>query len=364
MKISRLLLALLLGAILPLAGCDREVEASRTPSGTVDFALPAALRSKVRGVADSLRVELRQGSQVRAASGALDSTIHVGGLEAGAWTIQVGLYSLGGVLRYYGESSVRVLPGKSARADVTLRPAKGSVDIVIHLEGLQDGDTTHPGAFLGTWNISNWLVPGPLPVQLSFTFDTSGGLVGWNGTDSFAGSWDVVNGDVYFHKAYAAKESTSWGLAEAIPASNPFTWKVTPEGILTCYSKFDTFAFKLKRAAPSVIPGNPTELLGDWQLLQVDTTNAPKPRGRIVFGDSGEVIGHDGCNSIRGSWSANGSELRVTLSGLSTMVYCNWDVEPNPMGMLVASHRFALEGRFLYFYRDDGFRDGPFVKVK
>jgi len=187
MKLRTGLLLFALGSF-PLVGCN-EPDSSTGPSngptqvGTLDFALPAALRAQVAGTADSLRVEMRHGNAVRSISVALDSTAHAPDLDPGMWTISVGLYQLDGTLKYYGEDSVLVQSGKRALAVVTLRPAKGSVDIVIRLELPQD-----PQPLFGTWYVIGVDSASIYDRSIPLTFGDTGHLSGSDGCNSFSGA--------------------------------------------------------------------------------------------------------------------------------------------------------------------------------
>ncbi len=326
MKHVRIFLSLLVGALLPLAGCQRDTSSTAAndgSAGTVSFTLPAALRSLVQSTADSLRIELRQGDKYRFAAGSLDSTVRVSELEPGSWAIQVGLYSSDGVLRYFGESSVQVRPGELARAEVTLRPAKGSVDIEIHLEGY-DSDTLHPKRLQGTWYLSNWTAPGTVPFHFTLVLDSTGKLTGWNGRNTFTSLWNTSSENTLSFPSdpFGIEMANPWGIGQVIQNNSPYTWVADLSGsVLSMRSSADTFGFKLVRAAHRVA-GQPSMLLGRWNLLHVDTTNAPTVKQTLEFSTLGAATSHDGCNSTRWTWTVDSSKLNLS-AGPTTLVYCS-----------------------------------------
>jgi heat shock protein HslJ len=202
MKMFRPLLLPLL--LLAFAGCDRTVgsgavsESERT--GALDFSLDAALRAQVASTADSLRVEMRQGAVLKTRSVALDGAVRMDGLDAGAWKISVGLYKAGGSLAYFGEDSVKILPGQTAKAVVTLRPAKGSVDIVIRLE-----DTPQtPTALQGQWflrQVGTYKVSGK---SILLRLGDSGNATGSDGCNSIWGSYTASPTTIRFGSSFAS----------------------------------------------------------------------------------------------------------------------------------------------------------------
>lgn len=367
MKFSLPLLALLVGAFLPFAGCqiDSAASANQGAAGTVDFSLPAALRSQVKGVADSLRIELRQGSRYRFASCALDSTVHVSDLESGAWQIEVGLYSADGALHYFGASTVQVTPGKLAHASVTLRPAKGDVDISIHLEDGQYQDTLRPRELWGTWNFNNWTSTAQKPFPFSFTLDSTGWLVGWNGNDSFSGTWGVVDGQLVFPR-YRSQLDTfdSWGAGNLIQSLSPYTWTYYPsEQILSAYSAIDSFGFKMSRVQPS-IPNNPDQLIGNWLLLFVDSASqTPAPRATVAFHDSDIVVGYDGCNDFSGIWTANQNRLSVRVLKATKRNCAGVPGVNGLQTLLKTSTSWVFDGQYLSLRDSAGFFTGNFERI-
>lgn len=365
MRHARIFLSLLVGAILPLMGCQRETSSTAAPdgsSGTVSFTLPAALRSQVQATADSLRIELRQDDKYRFAAGSLDSTVRVSDLETGFWTIQVGLYSSDGVLRYFGESSVQVRPGELARAQVTLRPAKGSVDIEIHLEGY-DTDTLHPRRFQGVWYLSNWTVPGTVPYHFTLILDSTGKLTGWNGRNTFTSLWSISSENTLSFPSdpFGIEMANPWGIGQVIQNNSPYTWIAYPgDSVLSVRSSADALAFKLVRA-PHRVAGQPSMLLGKWNLLYVDTTNAPTVKQTLEFSTLGAATSHDGCNSTRWTWTVDSAKLELVAGG-TTLVYCS-DMSELRAPQLSKTRSWNIEGDRLSLRDAGGFLIATYGRV-
>lgn len=356
MRHARILLSLVVGAFLPLVGCQRDTSSTAahdSSAGTVSFTLPAALRSQVQSTADSLRIELRQGDKFRFAAGSLDSTVRVSELETGSWAIQVGLYSSDGILRYFGESSVQVRSGELARAEVTLRPAKGSVDIEIHLEGY-DTDTLHPKRFQGTWYLSNWTAPGTVPYHFTLVLDSTGKLTGWNGRNVFTSLWNTSSGNTlsFPNDPFGIEMASPWGIGQVIQNNSPYTRiATTSDSVLSMRSIAGTFAFKLVRA-PHRVANQPSMLLGKWNLLYVDTTNAPSVNQTLEFSTLGAATSHDGCNSTRWTWTVDSTKIELSM-GLMTMKYCS-DLPESRVPQLSRAQFWAVDGDRLSLRTADG----------
>lgn len=188
LPIATFLATTILGAFL--SACDSQSTATG-PSGSdtrgsLAFALPAAVRAQVATTADSLKVELHHGALVHTASAALDSSIRVDGIEPGRWSLQVGLYDISGILHWYGEDSVTVAPGEVTRADITLRPATGSVDIVIHLE---DSTAISADSLLGQWYLLGVDSTAIHNRSISLTFGDTSHFYGSDGCNSIIGAY-------------------------------------------------------------------------------------------------------------------------------------------------------------------------------
>lgn len=148
MKLLRTLSVLLPTAcLLPLIGCQdtpRSIVSQETAlAGGVSFQLDTATVRSVRGMADSLRLELRKGTALRSVTVLLDQTIRVTDLEPGEWTLEAALYNAAGTISWYAKGTVVVAPGGTAKAELTLKPAKGAVDVIIRLDssGLSRSDS-------------------------------------------------------------------------------------------------------------------------------------------------------------------------------------------------------------------------------
>lgn len=274
----KLLRPLLLSfALLAFAGCDRTVgSSSETPAtGAVDFSLPAALRTQVAGSADSLRVELRQGTVLKSRSVAFDSGVRVEGLDAGLWTLSVGLYKAGGALTYFGEDSVRILPGQVAKAVVTLLPATGSVDIVIRLEE----KPTDPSPLRGHWfllRVDAFVVSGKsIPLYLG----DSGNVSGSDGCNGISGSYQATAVSIRFGSDFLSTDMYC-GIYETMPSVTRHlvrarSWSISDSDLIL---KDSTGGFLLRYGrTPPVVPPPPS----DW--IRLDSI-AGDTAGHVLVG--------------------------------------------------------------------------------
>ena len=207
MRIKIPLLAVFFATLsLSLASCDTDAlvnsasDGASSPGG-VSFGLDAQVIATVQSTVDSLRLELRQGTVVRSQAVALDSSVRVSDLAAGRWFISVGLYNKQGVLKYYGSDSVTVVAGEVAKADIGLKPAKGSVDISIHLDSTTI-DTLPlivcPVAtnFLGTWLLQEVAGTPVYDRSISLVLTDSGSrLSGTDGCNFIFGFWTAGGRD-------------------------------------------------------------------------------------------------------------------------------------------------------------------------
>jgi heat shock protein HslJ len=200
MRLKSSLLALIPAAFLATAmnACDTDsVTGTETNAPVIQgqggfaFGLDLQTIATVRPYVDSLRIELRKGNQVRTLSAALDSSVRISDLENGTWTIGVGLYANTGILKYYGSDTVIVKAGEVAQADIHLRPASGSVDILIHI------DTTAPCTSVVATPAGHWylqeitgktIYDRKLPLNLD-----SNGLSGTDGCNTIFGSWGATD---------------------------------------------------------------------------------------------------------------------------------------------------------------------------
>lgn len=252
MNLHRHLLAL---ALIAFAGCDRTVPSSAAPdpggSGDLGFSLAPALRAQVGESADSLRVELRKGGQMASRSAVLDSSVRFEGLDAGMWKISIGLYKAGGGLAYYGEDSVRIVPGQLAKADVTLKPAKGSVDIVIRIDTPQE-----PSALWGTWylrQVDTFVVVGK---SIELTLDKSGEASGTDGCNSISGPYKA-DATTFHVGAFLSTKMwcTIYTEMPSVTAAlqRAATWKIS-EDVLVLSDSLGRPLMRYARTAPKPFP--------------------------------------------------------------------------------------------------------------
>lgn len=200
MRLSPKLLALLPAALLGLTttACDRtSANALTSPDrglqGGFAFSLDSLTFATAKPWADSLRVELRQGTQLRAVSASLDGSVRIQGLENGPWIVSAGLYSKDGALKYFGSDTVLVSAGQVAQSDLVLRPAKGSVNVTIRIDTTGTGDVV-AGSPFGTWILQ---VAGKDTVyanRYDLSLDSTGTFSGTDGCNTVFGSWGGQDG--------------------------------------------------------------------------------------------------------------------------------------------------------------------------
>lgn len=281
-------------ALLVFAGCDRTVGSGTVSepegTGTLDFTLPAALRAQVAISADSLRVEMRQGTLLKSRSVALDSSVRMEGLDAGAWKISVGLYKAGGALSYFGEDSVRILPGQIAKAVVTLRPAKGSVDIVIRLE---DGPP-NPIVLQGEWflrQVDTYMVSGKsIPLRL----DDSGKATGTDGCNSIQGRFTATATTIRFGSSFLSTKMYC-DIYQTMPSVTGALVKArfwnTSDSELVLFDSLETVILRYGRTPPPVVPPSTSPVVID--TIRADTTGLALVAIRLdtaVATDSGVLL--------------------------------------------------------------------------
>jgi heat shock protein HslJ len=197
MRLKTFLLALfpltLVGA--GLTACDSRstslpTSLQESAPGGFAFALDSATLTTAKNLADSLRVELRQGTRLRSVSTALDSAVRVNDLESGSWAITVGLYAKDGSLKYVGSDTVTVSAGKIAAANVVLRPAKGSVDIVIRIDSTPVEPVPSQGP-LGSWILQTVGKDTVYATQYELFLDSTGHVSGTDGCNRVGGTWSL-----------------------------------------------------------------------------------------------------------------------------------------------------------------------------
>jgi len=284
MRIKIPLLAVLFATLsLSLASCDTDAlvnsasDGASSPGG-VSFGLDAQTIAAVQSSVDSLRLELRQGTVVRTQAVALDSSVRVSDLAAGRWFISVGLYNKQGVLKYYGSDSVTVVAGEVAKADIGLKPAKGSVDISIHLDSATI-DTTLVGpvvtnAFLGHWllqevagtpvydrNIPLVLTDSNLRVNGHNVI--TGSLSGTDGCTSIGGFWsasDQISLRFQYSNSFVGCRDTSNVAQLPMALENTRRWKLVGgqlwllDSLGGVLAKYGTYVLHPTGALPDTYP--------------------------------------------------------------------------------------------------------------
>lgn len=339
MNLRRLLPAL---ALLAFVGCDRSAPSSATAtdpggSGDLGFSLAPALREQVSEFADSLRVELRKGGQLASRSAVLDSSVRFEGLDAGMWKISVGLYKAGGALAYYGEDSVRIVPGQLAKAVVTLTPAKGSVDIVIRIDNPQE-----PSALWGTWYLSQIDTFVVVDKSIELTLDKSGEASGDDGCNHMRGSYKA---DANSLQVGAFVSTKMWcDIYTQMPSvtaalQRAATWKISDD-VLILSDSLGRPLMRYARTAPKPFPP-----LVDY--VTIDTIGTDTTGQALVPVWLDTAIATDSGVWLKMNLPHPGVEVRLfALKKIYPFVPCNQnptdsmmcqiDILPYPQAVLVA----------------------------
>lgn len=275
MRIKIPLLAVFFATLsLSLASCDTDAlvnsasDGASSPGG-VSFGLDAQVIATVQSTVDSLRLELRQGTVVRSQAVALDSSVRVSDLAAGRWFISVGLYNKQGVLKYYGSDSVTVVAGEVAKADIGLKPAKGSVDISIHLDSTTI-DTLPlivcPVAtnFLGTWLLQEVAGTPVYDRSISLVLTDSGSrLSGTDGCNFIFGFWTAGGRDslrFQYSNSFVGCRDTSNVAQLPMALENTRRWKLVGgqlwllDSLGGVLAKYGTYVLHPTGALPDTYP--------------------------------------------------------------------------------------------------------------
>jgi hypothetical protein len=288
MKLLRTLSMLLPTAcLLPLIGCQdtpRSIVSQETAlAGGVSFQLDTAVLSKVRGTADSLRLELRKGTELKIVAARLDQLVRVTDLEPGEWTLDAGLYNAAGSLSWYAKGVVLVTPGGIAKAELTLKPAKGSVDVVIRLD---TSGTTRDSVLVGMWYFrvaGNKLVePGRTDAYLYLGAD--GSLKRSDGCNTFAGTW--LAKDSQLTRTTTAKPGTNdcdylptYEYATDYEIGNALDfgifWKITGSNVLRLSDRNGVELGVLTRSPAPVLPSNCKKVSDDQVKCTMESPIEP-----------------------------------------------------------------------------------------
>lgn len=288
MKLLRTLSVLLPTALLlPFTGCQDSpqslVSQEAGVAGGVSFQLDTAVLSKVRGTADSLRLELRKGTELKTVAARLDQVVRVTDLEPGDWTLDAGLYSAAGSLSWYAKGVVLVTPGGIAKAELTLKPAKGSVDVVIRLD---TNGTTRDSVLVGMWYFrvaGNKLVePGRTDAYLYLGAD--GSLKRSDGCNTFAGTW--LAKDSQLTRTATAKPGTNdcdylptYEYATDYEIGNALDfgiyWKITGSNVLRLSDKNGVELGVLTRSPAPVLPSNCKKVSDDQVKCTMESPIEP-----------------------------------------------------------------------------------------
>lgn len=132
-------LAALIGAALALAACQGPIHSVRSdePKGAVAIAVaplfPTAVPAEARAVVTLTRDHLVRTADLEVVDGAISASFS--GLPAGDWSIEIELIDGEGDITHSATGSVRVRPGQTAAAILSLTPIDGALEIVVDLSG-------------------------------------------------------------------------------------------------------------------------------------------------------------------------------------------------------------------------------------
>jgi len=365
MRLKSTLFALISASLLGLnlEGCN--LDSSKAPTSLAEsvaggfaFGLDSATLTTARPYADSLRVELRQGTQLHSVSAALDSTVRVTGLESGRWILTAGLYAKDGTLRYAGTDTVQVSAGQTAHSDLVLRPAKGSVQITIRI------DSSLVDPYLPPTPAGHWLLDEvygtPVPNSaIALNFDTGNVLWGSDGCNRLSGTWKVSGSLLSLSYANTLMACLDTSAAARLPLalSSVRGWSLTSNRLSLLDSAGRTLATYRQDFLDSVIlfpvplctvtvdpwpelPQRPsTAPLGTWVLQVTGKDTVYANRFELTFDSAGRVNGTDGCNMIFGGWNSTGSFSARTM----TKMACFTDLTHGLPGALWAARNWTLD---------------------
>ena len=203
--------------LLAFTGCDKVIESAssadsaaipESTTGSVSSSFQAALRGTWSYGLDSIRIELRHDDEVRIITGPIDSMLTLDSLVPGTWTARIGLFAANvsnsdfsdGM---WAEDTLEVRAGEAILLDPPLERAYLHRAPSFELESLYDDSLAQPESLAGTWHLRSWTGYDSLPTTTSLTLFRSGFFVGFDGTDSFPGSWGIAsNGKISFSRIY------------------------------------------------------------------------------------------------------------------------------------------------------------------
>lgn len=336
MRLKSLLPALLPLALLGagLSACDSRSTSlptsvqESTPGGFA-FRLDSTTLATAKPYADSLRVELRQGTRLRVVAAALDSAVRVNDLESGSWAITVGLYAKDGALKYVGSDTVLVSAGKVAAANVTLRPAKGSVDITIRIDttGIPDCppiDTIGP---VGTWYLQTVQGKPVVGRSIALILESDGSLSGTDGCNHIAGGWKTQGGSLSLSYAQTLMACESGSPTDNLPLalSRVRGWNRTADQLTLLDSAGAVLATYGTRPMEECATPNGSSPNGTWLLQVIGKDTVYANRYELILKDSSgsyindslrlsspiasfpfPFLGMDGCSVTDGGWNLEG----------------------------------------------------------
>ncbi|MEN9355411.1 MAG: hypothetical protein RL318_2736, partial [Fibrobacterota bacterium] len=347
MKLLRTLSLLLPTAILlPLAGCSDSPQSVMTQDlavvGGMSFQLDTAVLSKVKGSADSLRLELRKGTQLKIVAVKLDQVVRVTDLEPGEWSLDAALYNAAGTISWYAKGTVVVTPGGTAKAVLDLKPAKGSIDVIIRLDssGLSRSDSLLRGEWFFETTYGKAIRTGSAHPYIGLGVDGFSFYDGCN--HSAGGSWTVSGSSLSLKGGattlMACLDSTgAWATDMDVNRAVGATayWAIDSEKRLILRSADSVIVATLTRtvqlgngciryasdAVGCLMPLDPVwnsdSLLGTWFLHQLDTTAWFGKGIELAIETSGKLYGTIDCNHFGGSWWSNVDTLRLKSAGVT-----------------------------------------------
>jgi len=169
--------------------------------GSIASSFQAALRGTWSFGLDSIRIVLRRGETIRTLSGSLAEPLRADDLQTGRWTAEIAIHPsrtrIDDSVAYgmWALDTIEVAAGGTVSLDPSLISARFRTS-TLEPDTLLPSGTRRPGSLAGTWHIRHWVGPDSLVTGTSLTLFRSGALVGFDGRDSFPGTWGLDSSEL------------------------------------------------------------------------------------------------------------------------------------------------------------------------
>lgn len=334
---------------LALSACDlastgSQIAVPEAATGDFAYAVDSETFAAARPLADSLRVELRQGETLRTFSATLASPVRIDRLGCGRWDLTIGLYAKDGSLKYAATDTVSVRADRIAQPAKAPHPAIGSVDSRIRI------DSSHALATplespIGDWYLRE-LAGRTVQASLQRLIIRKGGtLAGSIQCNGLSGTWASEGRRLVLRHTQTligCSDTAFTRLGEALLSVRSWTQDLSNGNLVLMDSTGKVLARYGIAPPPQCdstrAPSSPS--LRTWYLQTLGQDTVRHFRATLSPTSDGMVHADNGCIPIQGRWDSANQEVRWPDTTYSS---CLDNEAPSLAVVLTAARRWKLD---------------------